>query len=252
MTVPTAAIFDEWYKKIIASVAYDPFVTRALELPATVESTGYLSGPGLLEVQAALALLPGQTLVDLGCGLAGYSLDSIASTGATLIGVDFSAAALRAAQATAARLGLADRARFRNAGLTDTGLPAGSADAVLSVDAFHFADSTAAAANEAARLLRPGGRIVITTWQAADSTAARRLPERIGRMDIERDLAASGLRDVQILDRPAWSRTEISFWRTAAELDPGDDPAMAALREEALVFLPLADALRRLLVVARR
>lgn len=252
MTVPAAGVFDEWYDTIIVSPGWDGFVRRALDLPPDVESTGYLSGPGLVEVQQRLALRPGETLVELGCGRAGYGLASVASTGAELVGVDFSSMALRAAQAAADRLGLADRASFQRADLTDTGLLGGSADAILCVDAFHFAVAIDAAACEVARVLKPGGRLVITTWEPADQVAARLLPERIGRMDIGRDLVAAGLVDVEVLDRPAWSRVEIDFWTTATQLDPGSDPALAALREEALEFLPLADALRRVLVVARR
>ncbi|MDN5760726.1 MAG: hypothetical protein L0H41_00200 [Microlunatus sp.] len=45
--------------------------------------------------------------------------------------------------------------------------------------------------------------------------------------------------------------SEAQFWRGATALDPGDDPALAALRDETTEFLPLADALKRLLVVAR-
>jgi hypothetical protein len=53
------------------------------------------------------------------------------------------------------------RASFQQVDLTDTGLPGGSADAILGVDAFHFASSISAAAGEGARLLRPGGKLVI-------------------------------------------------------------------------------------------
>ena len=59
------------------------------------------------------------------------------------------------------------RASFQQADLTDTGLPGGSADTILCVDAFHFASSITAAADERARLLRPGGKLVITSWEPA-------------------------------------------------------------------------------------
>jgi hypothetical protein len=44
----------------------------------------------------------------------------------------------------------------KQADFTDTGLAGGSADTILCVDAFHFASSITAAADERARLLRPG------------------------------------------------------------------------------------------------
>ncbi len=72
-------------------------------------------------------------------------------------------------------------------------------------------------------------------------------------MNIRRDLIETGFVDVEVSPRRAWSQTEVSFWEAAAALDTVGDLAMAALRDEAVEFLPLADALslRRLLVVAR-
>lgn len=252
MTVPAAEDFDEWYEAIVDSPGWDPFVRQALNLSAEVESTGYLSGPGLTEVQRLLDLQAGELLLELGCGRAGYGLASIASTDAHLIGVDFSPTALRAADAASARLGLTDRTRFVVADLADTALPSASADAILCIDAFHFASSISATAREVIRLLKPGGRLVITTWEAADPDAARRLPERIARLHIEQELRAAGFVEVQTLERPDWASTETELWTVAAQLDALDDPALAGLREEAREFLPLTGALRRLLVIARR
>jgi len=248
--VPSAAVFDEWYESIAASPHWDAFVGDGLGLPDGVKSTGYLSGPGLVEVLQRLGLNDGQTLVELGCGRAGYGLDATRQTGASLIGIDFAPAALRAAQATAEKMGLSDRTEFRAADLAETGLNDAIADAVLCVDAFHFASSPAAAAQECRRLLRPGGRLVITTWAAADQDASGGLPERIARMDIRRDLTVAGLVNIGVEARPDWSRTEVAFWSAASKLDPGDDPPMINLRDEAREFLPLADALQRLLVTA--
>jgi len=252
MSLPDSADFDQWYQTITASPRWDPFVCRWLDLPPRVQSTGYLSGAGLTEVVERLELSPGETLVEVGCGRAGYGLAAIEAAGARLIGVDFSSQALRAAEARAGQRGLGRRTRFQRGDLTHTGLAAAVADAVLCVDAIHFAREVSAAAAECARLLRPGGPLVITTWEAASPEAAELLPERIRRMDIRRDLLGAGFVDVELLHRPHWSDTEVSFWRAAAGLDPGTDPAMAALRDEAAEFLPLATALKRLLVVARK
>ncbi|MET0695582.1 MAG: methyltransferase domain-containing protein [Propionibacteriaceae bacterium] len=252
MSIPNSADFDQWYQVITDSHRWDPFVCRWLDLPPRVQSTGYLSGAGLTEVLERLELSPGDTLVEVGCGRAGYGLAAIEGAGARLIGVDFASQALRAAEARAEQRGLGKRTRFQRGDLTHTGLPGGQADAVLCVDSIHFAREVSAAAAECARLLRPGCPLVITTWEAASPEAAELLPDRIGRMDIGRDLLGAGFEDIEVLHRPHWSETEVSFWRAAAALDPGTDPAMAALRDEATEFLPLATALKRLLVVARK
>lgn len=250
MAAPEPAEFDEWYETIAASPRWDGLVREWLGLPETVESTGYLTGAGLAEVTGLLALGEEQTLVEVGCGRAGYGLAVIAG-GGRLTGVDFSAVALSAASRAATRLGLADRARFLLGELTSTGLPDASADAVLCVDALQFAPSVVEAAVECRRLLRPGGRLVVTSWEPADAETAQQLPDRLARMDLRRDLVDAGFADVTAQARPDWHATEVAFWRHAAEVEPGDDLALADLRAEGQECLPLADALQRVLVVAR-
>ena len=127
-----------------------------LSLPPNVQSSGYLTGSGLAEVVQRLRLTPGSTLVELGCGRGGYGMAAARVSGARLVGVDFSEAALTAARRQAGHLQLDDVVEFWTGDLTATRLPTDSADAVLCVDAFHFADPPAAAAAECRRLLRPG------------------------------------------------------------------------------------------------
>lgn len=57
----------------------------------------------------------------------------------------------------AALFGLAGRERFVVGDLTDTGLPPASADAAVSIDAFHFAADPAAAAARRARCCGQAG-----------------------------------------------------------------------------------------------
>jgi ubiquinone/menaquinone biosynthesis C-methylase UbiE len=103
-------------------------------------------------------------LADLGCGRGGPGLWVIAKTGARLIGVDISKEALSSAKVRAEALALADRCRWRQESFEATGLEDGSLDAVMSVDALVFAVDKKVAVQELARVLRPGGRLVLTTW----------------------------------------------------------------------------------------
>ena len=112
----------------------------------------------------ALRVGPGDTLVDLGCGMAGPALLAARETGANLTGVDFSAVAVALAAERAARLGLTN-ARFVLGTFADTGLGAASADAAMSEDAIQYAPDKTAAVREAARILRPGGRFVFTAFE---------------------------------------------------------------------------------------
>ena len=250
MPTPDAAEFDRWYDVLARSPRWRRFVAEHLGLPSQMCATGFLSGEGLAEIRSLLSLRPGDTVVELGCGRAGYGLSLIGDVAAHLVGIDFSAAALRGAEADAAAYGLADRATFRLGDLTDTGLPDESAAAVVCIDAIQFAGSVLEALAEGRRILRPGGQLVITTWQAVG--AGRGVPERIRQLDLARDLAAAGFDDVEVLTRPAWSAAEHRLWAAALDLDPGEDEALDELREEAAGLLPLADSMQRVLATGRR
>src|SRR5215469_6114799 len=135
--VPPAEYFDSWYADMTTSPVKDEIQQRHLGLPPHLLSTSVLGWEGIAEAVAALRLTAGGTLVDLACGRGGYGLEIAARTGARLIGVDFSAEAIRQAGGPARRLGIT--ADFRVGDLTATGLEAGSATAVLCVDAIQFA-----------------------------------------------------------------------------------------------------------------
>ncbi len=119
----------------------------------------------LRRMAAELRLGRGDTLVDLGCGMAGPALWVARETGARLIGVDFSPVAVALASQRANSLGLAAVARFVVGSFDGTGLEDASADAVMSEDALQYAPDKRAAAKEAARVLRPGGRLVFTAFE---------------------------------------------------------------------------------------
>ena len=131
-----AEYFDGWYADRTRSPVKDEIQQRHLGLPPHLLSTSLLGWDGIGEAAAGLGLSPGDTLVDLACGRGGYGLETAARTGARLIGVDFSAEAVRQAREQARQGAAAD---FRIGDLAATGLDAGSADAVVCVDAIHFA-----------------------------------------------------------------------------------------------------------------
>ena len=83
----------------------DEIEQRHLGLPPRLLSTSLLSWEGIAEVTAALRLSPGDTLLDLACGRGGYGLEIAARTGARLVGIDFSAEAVRQAREQAGRAG---------------------------------------------------------------------------------------------------------------------------------------------------
>ena len=140
-------------------------------------------------------------------------------------------------------------ASFRAGELTATGLPDASVEAVLCTDAIQFPDEPAVAYQEIGRVLKPGGRVVLTCWEPLDR-ADERLSPRLRRANLAAGLRQAGFTDVEVRDRPAWLAREHALWEEAAALDPADDPALRSLHEEGVRSLQWAALLRRVLAVA--
>ncbi len=225
----------------------DEIQQRHLGLPPDLLSTSLLGWAGIAEVTSALRLLPGGMLVDLACGRGGYGLEIAARTEARLIGVDFSAEAVRQAGQHARRLGCP--ADFRVGDLAATGLDAGSASAVLCVDAIQFAPDPGAAYREIRRILAPGGHVVLTCWEALTADDER-VPGRLRTTDLRAGLTAAGFGDVEVLERPAWRDAERAMWEEAAALDPGHDLALRSFHDEGVRSLELFSLLRRVMATA--
>lgn len=250
----SAEYFDQWYSNMAGESPGDAVKRRHLGLPAHFLSSSLLPWEGIGEVAEALRLRPGDRLVDLACGRGGYGLEIAGRTGAWLTGVDFSAEAIDQATALARRLGTSTGngagagAEFRVGDLADTGLPAASADAVVCVDSIQF-KSDDASFREMHRLLAPGGRVALTMWEALDRSDER-VPALIRVVDPGTALERAGFVDVEVSDRPHWRPPERALWEEAAELDPGDSPALRSLHDEAVRVLPVFDLTRRILATA--
>jgi ubiquinone/menaquinone biosynthesis C-methylase UbiE len=114
---------------------------------------------------AGLRLRPGGTLVDLGCGRGGPGLWLARALSARLAGVDISPVAIELTRSRAPQFLAEDRASFRVAEFSSTGLEPATANGVMSVDALPFAPDPGAALREIHRILSVGGRLVFTAAQ---------------------------------------------------------------------------------------
>src|SRR5512142_3251289 len=246
-TTPTADYYDRWYAEMALSPARDAIVRRHLGLPAHMLSTSLLTWDAVDDVRAGLRLSPGRTLLDLACGRGGYGLEVAHRTGARLVGVDFSAEAVTQARRYAQELGRT--ARFDVGHLSATGLGDASVDAVMCVDAVQFAEPPEAAYAEIRRVLVPGGRVVLTCWQPVEPDDDR-LPARLRRVDPGAGLVAAGFLEVEVRDRPDWLAVEHGLWREAGALDPGTDPGLRSLREEAVRVQQCDGLIRRVMATA--
>ena len=243
-----AAYFDKWYSDMADTSVKDEIQQRH-SLPPELLSTSLLTWRGISEVAEALALEPGELLVDLACGHGGYGLELASRGQAQVVGIDFAPSALEAARALAAAGGI--EADYRVGDLVATGLADGVADAVVVVDAIQFPADPEFAYMEIARILRPGGRVVLTCWEAVDRDDPA-VPERLRRVDLRGGLEGAGFVDVEVRERAEWREAERAMWTEAAVLDPGDDPALLSFHDEGVRVLPTFDRARRVMATAVR
>jgi SAM-dependent methyltransferase len=243
----SAEYFDGWYANQAAMPAVAEIMNRYMGFPPGTRA-GVVAAEAIPELAGELRLGPGSTLLDLACGRGAYGLLVAKRAGTPLIGVDFSAQALTEAREQAARMGVSN-ASFRVGELTATGLPDASVDAVLCTDAIQFPDDPAVAYDEIRRVLKPGGRVALTCWEPFDR-ADERLSPRIRRANLADGLRRAGFTDIEVRDRPSWLAREHALWEEAAALDPGDDPALRSLHDEAVKSLQWATLLRRVLAAA--
>jgi tocopherol O-methyltransferase len=124
---------------------------------------------------------PGERVLDAGCGVGGSSLWLATERGAEVVGITLAARQAAMARSNALRRGVTDRVQFQVADFTATPFPDASFDVVWAVESMCHAPRKAAFYREAARLLRPGGRVVVADFVRAarplDSTGERLLHE---------------------------------------------------------------------------
>ena len=253
------------YDAVYAAYPHSPTLQRIWheraqgpDASARLDQLSFVTVAELRRLTDELALPPGATLLDLGCGSGGPGLWIAGHAEARLLGVDISPVAVAQAAERAETLGLRGSATFSAASLEQTALDDGIADAAVSIDVLQYVPDKLAAMRETARLLRPPGRITLTAFEL-DPDGASSLP--VFGIDPVADLRIP-LKDAGFTIE---TYEETSGWRTrvtrtfeavlaahdqlAVELGP---IATQALVSEADVALKTTAYRRRVLATARR
>jgi ubiquinone/menaquinone biosynthesis C-methylase UbiE len=112
-----------------------------------------------------LNLQPGSTVLDVGCGTGASALPAaeIVGPNGSVTGVDLAEKLLEQARAKAAQRHFRN-VSFRMGDMTALGFPDGHFDAVISVFSVFFVPDMEVAVRELWRMIKPGGKLAITTW----------------------------------------------------------------------------------------
>jgi ubiquinone/menaquinone biosynthesis C-methylase UbiE len=129
----------------------------------------------------ALAIKPGDTIVDIGCGNGLLTVDLARAVGPVgrVIGVDPSEAMRAPARDRCAEF---DRVSIRKGTATDLPIEDNSCDSAVSVQVFEYLEDIPAALSEIRRVLRDGGRLVIGDMHFGTLVWFSDAPERMLRM----------------------------------------------------------------------
>lgn len=169
------------------------------------------------EVEAAIARALGDepygNLVDIGTGT-GRMIELFGRSAERALGIDRSPEMLRLARVKLAEAGL-DVVELRQGDMYSLPLASGMADTVIIHQVLHYAQNPAAAVAEAARLLAPGGRLLIADFAAheREELRTRDAHVRLGFADesVLRYLADAGL-EGEVVEHLEGGELTVTIW----------------------------------------
>jgi SAM-dependent methyltransferase len=235
--------FDGGYRRWRASRRHAALLGQGM--PPEIEPFSFVPLEGLKLLATLAGPGAGRTLVDLGCGRGGPGLWLAQRLGADLIGADGSAVAVSDASDRKRLFPGTATARFLVTDVTRTGLAGRCADLVVCIDVLQVLEDHGALLAETARLLKPGGRALITTWEGR-GTAPRRFPR-----DLRRMIADAGLRSGTLIEQPAWLERQLRIYQSAAAAASHGDPALADLAAEGHRWQSWHTLTRRVVITAQ-
>jgi ubiquinone/menaquinone biosynthesis C-methylase UbiE len=185
----------------------------------------------LLEMVRASGLPPAGRIVDVGCGYGHWACQLATRLGASVLAIDIVPAAVAGAREQVKAQGLEDRVLVREASIEQIPAASGTYDAVWCRDMLNHVADLGAALGECARVLRPGGVMLIFQTFAGELLEPREaarlyralgvVPRNMAQAHVEEAFAAAGFRLLQ-------KDVIASEWREQ-EVEAGQHSALDAL-----------------------
>ncbi|GAA3435887.1 methyltransferase domain-containing protein [Kutzneria kofuensis] len=200
------------------------------------------------KLTALLAAKPGDRLLDIGCGNGEPAIRLATAHGISGVGISIAPGQIDRANERAAAAGLADRLSFQVADAMDMPFPDESFDLVWALESLHHMPDRWHVVREAARVLRPGGRLALGDFflrsvdgRPADASSCELVSMgalKLVELDEYQDqlraagLEPDGVEDVSDGTRPSWGKAAERFEaaREAAEHHIGPEQFQTTLR----------------------
>jgi len=168
----------------------------------------------------ALAIKPGQTVCDIGCGNGFYTLEIARLVGpqGTVYAVDIQPEMLRMLAHRAAETGLANIRPILGSPI-DPRLPAGELDLILCVDVYHEFSHPAEMLARLRESLATDGRLVLAEFRGEDPAVPIKPLHKMTKAQVCKELEPAGFRLDRSFDRLPWQHL-LFFASVPAVEDP--------------------------------